>query len=58
MEFDPIGKKFIYGDEREAAEDAAYVLFDVWGLPPGAVLTVSASAFGDGPSWEKDQVMP
>ncbi len=57
VEFDPIGKKFIYGDEREAAEDAAYVLFDVWGLPPGAVLTVSASAFGDGPSWEKDQVM-
>ena len=29
VEFDPIGKKYIYGDEREAAEDAAYLLFDV-----------------------------
>jgi hypothetical protein len=55
VQFDPIGKKFIYGDEREAAEDAAYLLFDVYGLPPDAELTVTASTFGDGPTWEKDK---
>jgi hypothetical protein len=51
--FDPIGKKYIYGDEREAAEDAAYLFYDVWGLRPDAELMVKASSF-DGPSWEKD----
>jgi len=53
VEFDPIGRKYIYGDEEEAAQDAAYVLYDVWGLDPQAELLVTASAF-DGPSWEKD----
>ena len=52
VEFDPVGKKYIYGDEQEAAEDAAYVFFDVWGLPLDAELLVTASAF-DGPDWEK-----
>jgi len=51
--FDPIGKKYIYGDEREAAEDVAYLFYDVWGLRPGAELLVAASSF-DGPSWERD----
>ena len=51
VRFDPVGKKYIYGDEREAAEDAAYVLYDVWGLAPAATLLVTPSAF-DGPSWE------
>ncbi len=55
VQFDPIGKKYIYGDEREAAEDAAYLLFDVYDLPLDAELKVKASAFGGGPSWEKDQ---
>jgi len=51
--FDPIGKKYIYGDEREAAEDAAYLFFDVWGLRTDAELLVTASSF-DGPTWERD----
>lgn len=54
VQFDPIGKKYIYGDEREAAEDAAYVLYDVCGLSPDAELLVKASAF-DGPTWEKNK---
>jgi hypothetical protein len=53
VRFDPIGRKYIYGDEREAAQDAAYVFYDVWGLTPDADLLVTASAF-NGPSWEKD----
>lgn len=53
VQLDPVGKKYIYGDEREAAEDAAYVFFDVWGLPLDAELLVTASAF-DGPHWERE----
>lgn len=53
VEFDPIGRKYIYGDEDEAAQDVAYVLYDVWGLDPQAELLVTASAF-EGPSWEKN----
>ena len=53
VQFDPIGKKYIYGDEQEAAQDAVYVFYDVWGLSPQDELLVTASAL-DGPSWEKD----
>jgi hypothetical protein len=53
VRFDPIGKKYIYGDEREAAQDAAYVFYDVWGLTPDTEMLVTAAAF-NGPSWEKD----
>jgi hypothetical protein len=56
VQFDPIGRKYIFGDEREAAEDAAYVFYDVWGLEPDAELLVTASSF-EGPSWEKDVVL-
>ncbi len=48
-----VGKKYIYGDEWEAAEDVAYIFYTVWGLTPDAELLVTASAF-DGPSWEQD----
>ena len=40
VQFDPVGKKYIYGDEQEAAEDAAYMFYDVWGLEPAAELLV------------------
>jgi hypothetical protein len=56
VDFDPIGKKYIYGDEREAAEDAAYVLFDVWRLPVDAGLLVSAFS-SEGSNWEKDVLL-
>ena len=56
-EFDPIGKKYIYGDEREAAEDAAYILFDVWQLPPDKELFVSAFS-SEGAKWEKNALLP
>lgn len=56
VQLDPIGKKYIYGDEREAAEDAAYLFYEVWGLPLDAKLLVTASAF-EGQDWEKDVVL-
>ena len=52
VQYDPVGKKYIYGDEREAAEDAAYIFYNVWGLAPETELLVTASAFG-GLAWEK-----
>jgi len=56
VQFDPIGKKYIYGDEQEAAEDAAYVLFDVMEIRPTTQIRVRASAF-DGPKWEWDKIV-
>ena len=52
VQYDPVGKKYIYGDEREAAEDAAYIFYNVWGLAPETELLVTASAFG-GLAWDK-----
>lgn len=54
VDHDPVGKKYIYGDEREAAEDAAFILFDLWALPAGERLLVTASSFEGCFSWEKD----
>lgn len=54
-QYDPIGRKYIYGDEREAAEDAAYVFFDVWGLPPDTPVLAQASAFEGELEWEKPE---
>ena len=52
--FEPICRKYIYGDEQQAADDAAYVLFDVMGVGPGQTLYVTASAFGDNEhDWEQ-----
>jgi hypothetical protein len=56
-EFDPIGKKYIYGDEREAAEDAAFVFFTAGNVAVNGTLYVTASAFGDGPHWETDEAL-
>jgi len=50
---DPFRKVYLYGDERTAAEDMAFIFFDVWKFPVDARLRVKASAFGDGPTWEK-----
>ncbi len=54
---DPFRKIYLYGDERSAAEDIAYIFFDVWRFPVDWTFYVTAAAFGDGPSWESDQRM-
>lgn len=57
VEFDPVGKRYAYGQEREAAEDAAWILFDLWGLHPGQPLYVSASSFKTDHTWEHNELL-
>lgn len=53
--YNPICRKYIYGDEQEAAEDACFVLYDFMKLAPGAELYVKASAFKGDHDWEQDE---
>ncbi|MEI7837440.1 MAG: YbjN domain-containing protein, partial [Planctomycetota bacterium] len=53
--FDPICRKYIYGDEQEAAEDACFVLYDFMKLDPGANLYVKAGSFKGGHDWEQGE---
>jgi hypothetical protein len=47
-EFDPIQRTYSYSEQRVAAEDTAYLFFDLWGLPLGAWIKVQAQAFESG----------
>lgn len=51
-DFDPLQKFYRYGDERTAAEDAAFIFFEVWGIPEDSRLFVSASSCHTPHSWE------
>jgi hypothetical protein len=57
VEFDPVGKRYSYGQEQEAAEDAAWVFFDLWRLDPGERFSVSASSFESDHRWEQDELL-
>lgn len=51
---DPFRKIYLYGDERSAAEDMAFVFFQVWKFPVDSRLYVSSAAFGDNKhEWEQ-----
>lgn len=51
--YDPFRKVYIYGDEDSAAEDMAFILFQVWRFPVDWRFFVKAAAFGDKKSdWE------
>ena len=53
--YDPFRKIYLYGDETAAAEDMAYVWFDVWRFPPDWRFSIKAAAFGDHiTNWERD----
>lgn len=52
--YDPFRKVYLYGDERAAAEDMAYVWFMVWNYPVDWRLHVKAGAFSGKHQWEKD----
>lgn len=55
--FDPVCKAYIYGDTQEAAEDVAFIFFDLWRFPIDSVLFAKASVF-DGPCcWEQDGLL-
>jgi hypothetical protein len=51
--FDPIQRTYRYGEQRAAAEDTAYVFFDLWGLSLDAWIKVKAKAFESGRQWER-----
>lgn len=51
--YDPFRGVYLYGDEEGAAEDTAFVFFQVWGLPVDSLLYVTvprsaASTYPDG----------
>jgi hypothetical protein len=51
--YDPFRKIYIYGDEESAAEDMAFIFFQVWRFPVDWRFYVRAAAFGDKKiSWE------
>ena len=49
---DPVDKYYIYGEEETAAQDMAYIFFDLWGFPDDTQLFVNAASFGSGHRWE------
>ena len=51
--FNPLRKLFIFGDERSAAEDMAYVWFNVWKFPVDWRFYMTAAAFQEKTNWEK-----
>lgn len=53
--FDPLQKSYWYADERTAAEDAAFIFFEVWGFPANSRLYVSASSCHTFHKWESGE---
>lgn len=45
--YDPFRKIYIYGDEQSAAEDMAFIFFQVWRFPVGWRFYVKAAALGN-----------
>src|SRR5690606_32419972 len=45
--YDPFRKVYVYGDENSAAEDMAFVFFQVWKFPVDWRFYVKSGAFGD-----------
>jgi hypothetical protein len=56
-QFDPVQRIYSYAEQRTAAEDTAYVLFDLWQTPVDAWIKVDASAFEVSRSWEPGILM-
>ena len=52
-QFDPIERRYLYSEQPIAAEDAAYLFFDLWRTPLDAWITVDASAFQSPETWEQ-----
>ena len=50
---DPFRKVYVYGDERSAAEDTAYVFFKVWKFPIDSPFYVTAASFSGKKQWER-----
>jgi hypothetical protein len=51
--YDPFRKVYIFGDEESAAEDMAFIFFQVWKFPIDWRFYVTAAAFGGKTDWER-----
>ena len=52
-QFDPVQRQYCYAEQRTAAEDTAYVFFDLWQTPVNAWIKVKAEDFEDSSHWER-----
>lgn len=52
-QYDPLQRQYGYAEQRTAAEDAAYVFFDLWQTALDAWIKVRASAFEVSRRWER-----
>jgi hypothetical protein len=52
-QYDPVQRQYRYEEQRTAAEDAAYVFFDLWQSSLDAWIKVDASAFEVERHWER-----
>ena len=52
-DFDPFRRVYLYGDEGQAAEDAAFLFFRVWGLPVDSPLYVTSWSSDGKHGWER-----
>jgi hypothetical protein len=50
---DPIQRRYQYSEHRTAAEDAAFVFFDLWRMPLDVWFKVHAAAFEGSRKWER-----
>jgi hypothetical protein len=50
---DPFRKVYVYGDEDSAAEDMAFIFFQVWKFPVDSRFYVTAASFSGKHEWEK-----
>ena len=53
VEWDPLQKVYLYGDEESAAEDMAFIMFQVWKFPVDWTWYVKAAVFGSGREFER-----
>ena len=51
--FDPFRRAYLYGDEGQAAEDTAFLLFRVWELPLDSPLYVTSWSADGKHKWER-----
>ena len=52
--FNPVRKAYVYGDERTASEDMAFVWFQIWRFPVDWRFFVTAAAFHESTNWERE----
>jgi hypothetical protein len=53
--WEPLQKIYLYRDEESAAEDMAFILFQIWHFPVDSPLFVKAASFHTGHRFEWDQ---